>query len=105
MIIYNVTVKIEKDVHDEWLHWMQTKHIPDVMDTGIFREYRLTKVLVNEEDGATYSIQYLCDSTADLHKYQVNHAPALQAEHTEKYKDKFVAFRTLLEMVDSGTAK
>ena len=84
---------------------MKTKHIPDVMDTGIFREYRFTKVLTQEEDGTSYSIQYLCDSTADLHRYQVQHAPALQAEHSAKYKDQFVAFRTLLEMVDSGSSK
>jgi hypothetical protein len=36
------------------------------------------------------------DTLAD---YQDNHAPALQVEHTEKFKDQFVAFRTILEMV------
>jgi len=33
-------------------------------------------------------------------KYQAQHAPALQADHTNKYKDRFVAFRTLLEIVE-----
>ncbi len=38
MIIYNVTVKIDNDVVAEWLNWMQTVHIPDVMQTGYFTE-------------------------------------------------------------------
>lgn len=31
MIIYNVTVNIEHNVHDEWLKFMKDEHIPDVM--------------------------------------------------------------------------
>jgi hypothetical protein len=34
-----------------------------------------------------------------LDDYQKNFAPELQKAHTERYKDKFVAFRTLLEEV------
>ena len=30
MIIYNVTIKIDLDVHDEWLAWMKLEHIPRV---------------------------------------------------------------------------
>lgn len=99
MIIYNVTVNIENDVREEWLRWMKQKHIPDVMATGYFTEHRFCKVLVDEEQGTTYSIQYSCESMEKLKAYQTNEAPRLQKEHTEKYGNKAVAFRTLLEMV------
>ena len=36
MILYNVTVKIAKAVHDDWLEWMKTVHIPDVLKTNLF---------------------------------------------------------------------
>ena len=37
MIIYNVTVSlVDQTIHEEWLNWMKTKHIPDVMNTGCF---------------------------------------------------------------------
>ena len=36
MILYNVTVSIDVKKADEWLHWMRTKHIPDVMATSCF---------------------------------------------------------------------
>ncbi len=99
MIVYSVTVNIDADVHDDWLAWMQQKHIPDVMETGIFNEYRMLRVISHQEDheGISYNIQYSCPSMADLHQYQVQYAPALQKEHTERYANKFVAFRTLLE--------
>ena len=99
MIIYNVTVNIENDVKEEWLKWMKEKHIPDVMATGYFLENKICKVLVDEEQGTTFSIQYTCRNMNDLEEYQKIHAPGLQKEHTDKYANKFVAFRTLLEVL------
>lgn len=99
MIIYNVTVNIDNDVREEWLQWMKEKHIPDVLATGLFTENRIFRVLVEEENGTTYSIQYSCHTMQDYETYRDQHAPRLQKEHTEKYSGKFAAFRTLLEMV------
>ncbi len=98
MIIYNVTIKVDHSIHDEWLQWMQAKHIPDVINTGCFTNNKIYKLLHQDEtDGITYAIQYSCTDIAVLDKYQKEYAPALQKEHTEKYKEKFVAFRTILE--------
>lgn len=100
MIIYNVTVKIQPEAHNEWLKWMNEVHIPDVMKTGMFIENKMCKMLTNvQPDGETYAIQYLCKDMATLEKYQAEYGKALQADHQEKFKDKYVAFRTLLEVV------
>ena len=101
MILYNVTVKINTEVHDDWLHWMKTIHIPDVMNTQLFKAYQIARVLgQDEEDGITYAIQYSCPDMKTLQQYSTQHAPALQKEHTKRYEGKFVAFRTLLEIVE-----
>jgi hypothetical protein len=100
MFIYNVTVNIANDVHDEWLKWMKEVHIPEVLNTGCFVENQIVKVLKVEDEGTTYSLQYKFMSMDILDKYQNEYAPRLQAEHTEKYKDKFVAFRTILEIIE-----
>jgi hypothetical protein len=99
MIIYNVTVNVENDVREEWLKWMKEVHIPDVMATGCFLENKICKVLVNEEQGTTYSVQYTAQDMKILEDYQRLHAPRLQKEHNDKYAAKCVAFRTLLEIV------
>ncbi|MEI6817944.1 MAG: DUF4286 family protein, partial [Bacteroidota bacterium] len=63
-------------------------------------EHRMLKVLDEEDNGgATYSVQYYCDSMEDYLLYKELHAPALQAKSLEKYKDKFIGFRTLLEVL------
>lgn len=100
MFIYNVTVNIEEPVHDEWLQWMKQTHIPDVMNTGLFLGYRILEVMVDEEQGITYSIQYEVRDLETLRLYQEVYAPKLQKEHTEKFKDQFVAFRTILRLED-----
>ena len=101
MIIYNVTVNLEETIASEWVEWMKLKHIPDVMDTKFFSEFRFTKVLSDHGgDGVNYSIQYMCDSLEVLEEYNKVHAPRLQKEHMEKYGDKAVAFRTLLEVIN-----
>ncbi|MGE0567830.1 MAG: DUF4286 family protein [Bacteroidia bacterium] len=100
MFIYNVTVNISNDVHDEWLNWMKKVHIPDVLNTGCFVENQIVKVLKVEDEGTTYSLQYKFTDMDILEKYQTQFAPKLQAEHNSKYKDKFVAFRTILEIIE-----
>ena len=79
---------------------MKSEHIPKVMATGFFLKNELARVLVDEEDGITYSIQYRCNSLKDFEDYQRDYAPGLQKEHLDRYRDKFVAFRTLLELED-----
>ena len=58
MILYNITVSIDYDVHQEWLIWMKEVHIPDVLSTGLFIKSKIAKIHAEEEGGISYSIQY-----------------------------------------------
>ena len=101
MILYNVTVNVDDSVHDEWLAWMKEKHIPDVMKAARFSSGKIFRLLGDEDSGGkTYSVQYACKNMNEFLEYEHNHAQALRAEHTAKFKDKIVSFRTLLESVD-----
>lgn len=100
MFIYNVTINISDSAHYDWLKWMKEIHIPDVMKTGCFIDNRILKVLYVEDEGHTYSIQYKFLEMADIERYQKEFAPALQADHTAKFKDQYAAFRTLLQEID-----
>lgn len=100
MILYNVTVKILNEVKVDWLNWMKTVHIPDVMNTGLFVENKICRIIEDEPDGTTYAIQYFCKDMDDFMKYQNEHAKELQNEHTQRYDGKYVAFRTLMEVVE-----
>lgn len=100
MILYNVTVNVDEAIAKEWLQWMKEQHMPDVMATGCFRESRIFRLLsAKEQGGFTYAVQYFAENMEDYQRYFDNHAEALQTEHINRYKDRFVAFRTLLESV------
>ncbi len=100
MILYNVTIKVDPAINDEWLVWMKQVHIPEVMNTGLFTEYRINRILeLDESEGVTYAIQYLCNNLSDYETYRDEFAPALQQAHQDKYKDRFFAFRTIMEVI------
>lgn len=99
MYIYNVTVSIDKSLADEWLNWMKTVHIPDVLKTGYFTENKICRVLNVDDEGATFSVQYTFKEMIDIELYQKNDAKRLQEEHSKRYEGKYAAFRTLLEIL------
>lgn len=104
MILYNVTVSIDERVKEDWLEWMRTKHVPDVMATGCFIESRISRVHAEEDGGLTFAISYLSPSEEKYNEYQNKFAANLQKEHTDKYAGKFAAFRTLLTVLEEFTS-
>ncbi len=99
MYIYNVTINIEQAIEQDWLRWMQEKHIPEMLATGKFSEAKLCQVMVGEEQGVTYSIQYTTDSKETLEKYYREDADKLRQEGLSLFREKFVAFRTELKVI------
>ena len=102
MIIYNVTLNIDKSISKEWLEWIK-EHIPQVLATGKFKEAKLTKVLVEDELSNTYSVQYRAHSREALEAYYSEHADSLRQLGLERFGDKVLSFRTELEVVDEYT--
>lgn len=100
MYIYNVTTNIDESIHEQWLSWMQKKHIPQMMATGKFTNAKMCRVLIEEEMGGfTYSVQYATTSKETLQKYYEEDAPKLRQEGLNLFADKMLAFRTELEIV------
>jgi len=100
MILYNVTVSIDPEIQEDWLQWMRSTHIPDVINTGCFIEGKISRIHGEEEGGVTYSVMYLSPSQEVYEEYQNTHAPRLQKEHTDRYAGKFAAFRTILNVIE-----
>jgi hypothetical protein len=85
MLLYNVTINIDEQVADEWVIWMKTVHIPEVMATGCFTESRLLRIFGEEQGGRAYAAQYHCPSSEIFDQYQRDFAPALQAKTRALY--------------------
>jgi len=100
MILYNVTTSIEPAVADQWLEYMRTTHIPEVMETGFFLKSQFCRLLNEENDGITCAAQYYCLSVEQLEEYQTLCAPALRADMEKRFAGQYVSFRTVLEVVE-----
>jgi len=100
MIIHNVTLKVDNDIANDWVHWMKTEHMADLMNTGLFVDCRLCKLLGQDEaDGITYSAQYFCANIEDYNAYIDNHAEQMREKGNKLFGGKFIAFRTVMEII------
>jgi hypothetical protein len=101
MLIYNVTLKVDKSINDAWLLWMKEMHIPEVLATGCFTHHQFVKLLeVDEADGITYAVQYYTESKANYNRYIEMFAPALREAGIKAWGNKFIAFRSLMQVVN-----
>lgn len=100
MVLYNVTIGIDLAAEKEWLEWMMATHIPRVMATEMFVDFKVFKVLSHEEEeSVSYSFQYFAENVDKVVNYLDNHAAPIVGEHNKRYVNRHVAFRTLLQQV------
>ena len=101
MIVYNVTCNLDASMAEEWLRWMRTEHIPEVMATGCFIEHKIMRLMTDADgnEGVNYAIQYTAESLDHYHRYRDEHGPVLQQKTRERYGDRILAYRSLLELL------
>lgn len=100
-LIYNVTSKVLHTIHNEWLQWMREEHIPRVLATGCFSKAVILRLKgVDDSEGPTYAIQYHAASESDYERYLAEYAAALRQETISQWGDRFIAFRTVMQVVD-----
>ena len=100
MLIYNVTVSINKTHEAEWVQWMKQVHIPHVLNTGLFTQHQFYKVLSHDDEAtSSFCTMYYVERLNNFERYLNEFAPALRAEVDQKFGGQYAAFRTLLEEV------
>lgn len=100
MLIYNVTVKVDHSIAEVWLHWLQKEHIPDIMTTECFTHAVILRILeTDESEGITYAVQYHAKHKDLYFRYLEKHADGLRKKGLDKWGNKFIAFRTIMEVV------
>ena len=100
MFIYNVTLKIDWSIEKDWLSWMLDEHMPEVLNTGCFEKYQLLRLIeVDETDGPTFAAQYTATSREAYNKYITLYAEGLRQKSFDKWGNRFIAFRSVMEVV------
>lgn len=101
MFIYNVTIKVHSSIWEQWLQWLQEEHVPEVLATGCFSDARVLRMLeTDDSEGPTFTVQYSAESKAAYNKYIEQHAGLMRQQSFDKWGDKFIAFRSLMQVVN-----
>lgn len=80
MIAYEVTVEVNEELVGDFMQYMLSRHIPDVLATGCFAHAELVRA--NE---TRFRQRYLAATLADLERYLEQHAPALRADYARRF--------------------
>jgi hypothetical protein len=100
MITYNITTKIDWAISEDWLLWQQQEHIPQIMATQLFDAYKIFRLLDQDDsEGPTFIVQYFTSSIENYQQYINEFASALRLKSFEKWGDRFISFRTLMQVV------
>lgn len=100
MIVYNVTVKADHSISEEWVKWMKEIHVPELMETGCFTGHKLFRLMEQDEsDGITFCAQYFCQNEPAYRRYIAEFAPAMREKGLQRFGNKFIAFRTLMQEI------
>jgi hypothetical protein len=100
-ILYNITTKVTPDIADRWLQWMQQNHIPAIISSGYFSEYRLLRLLDQDDsEGPTFSLQLTAENREEYEAYIQYRAPELREEALQAWGNQFISFRSILEVVN-----
>ncbi len=100
MIIYNVTIKVDHSIAQDWITWLKEEHIPDVISTNCFTHAVILHLLdVDESDGITYAVQYHAADKKQYDLYVEKFAAIMRQKGFDKWGDKFIAFRSLMQVV------
>lgn len=101
MVLFSLTVNIDKQIEEEWLEWMRESFVPNLWLTGYFQEKRFLRLLnETENDGVTYSLQLTVNSLTRAKEFEANHLQDFRQILYGKYTGRLVDFYTILETVD-----
>ncbi|WP_207514772.1 DUF4286 family protein [Longitalea luteola] len=101
MIVYNITYKVDPAIEEVWIKWQQQQHIPEIMACGQFTTYKMFRLLEQDDsEGMTFVIQYFAPSLENYYQFIQEFAPAFSKKAFDKWGNRFIAFRTVMEVVN-----
>ena len=101
MISYNLSIKIDPKIENDWIQWVKQEYLPAIVQTGLFKDQKFHRLLYQDErDGITFIIQLSADSIENYKNYLKKFSSTFQKKMSERWKHQFVSFHTVMEIVN-----
>lgn len=91
MIIYEVNIKANNSIMEEYGLWLK-EHIKEILEIPGFKNAYVFR------DGDKYCIQYWLFTMEDLDNYLENYAEDMRDKGVERFNDQFSASRRIMEL-------
>ena len=93
-ILYEVLATVRDEIRASWELYMQSEHIPEVIEAGGFRG-----AVLERADGGHYRIGYHAADRAALQRYLDEAAPAMRAASQKRFPEGVTLERAQWEVV------
>ncbi len=101
MYIYNITFHVSKDIEKQWLDYIKKTFIPKMLESGLLESSLTSKVVTDDPQGNSYSIQFKTKSKEVLDKFIKNELEPILEKINAKFSPKMVYFATELDVIDT----
>lgn len=99
-IIFNLTVKIEKQVEQEWLEDVKQNYFPLLVDGKIILSAQINKLILDQkEEENTFAIQFIYLSETIFGIEKLKTMEKFLTAMDKKYAGKYVYFATKMELI------
>ncbi|MDE1191209.1 MAG: DUF4286 family protein [Arachidicoccus sp.] len=100
MYLYNITIKIEQSIHEDWLAWMKDIYIPKLLSFARFTGYKFYRILqLDDTDGPTYALQLFADEMKCYDEFITLHHKEIEHMQQQAWGSHMLTFSTLMEIV------
>lgn len=98
MIYLNTTFVIDHTIYDDFTNWLTEVYVRAALATNIFTDYRIAKVLTNE-DPLTISIacELSAEALSEAARWHDTTAVLLRQDMSNRWPDKTLFFTTYLK--------
>ena len=100
MYIYNITFNVENSIEQEWLDFVKKVFIPKMLKSGLITGATTAKIVVDEAQGTSYSIQFFTDKKENLDHFINNEFQPILQEIHDKFSPEMLYFATELDVID-----
>ena len=97
MITYQVKISVDARIEEDFIQWMKTQHVPDVIATGLIKSFQILQPQIGEEH--CYYFHYHFTNQQDFDQYTKVFGPKLKADVLERYPNQFEAQRQVFDWI------
>lgn len=100
MILLNTTFLVHKSIEREFIDWVHNTYIPTAVETGIFSDPLLSKVMIETDpEGTSYAVQMRAESHNMASQWHDNEAATLKNSLVKSWGEKVLHFTTFMEVI------